>query len=160
MFKVGDKIFYPMHGGGIISTIEDKEIFGEVQAYYVVSILHRNMQVMIPVNKTDNLKLRHIVDPAKLDNMLTMLPTGETDTTISDNQRHKINLNKIKSGDIYETAEVIRDLVRSNNKKKLSLVDSNMLDNARQILISEVVLVKGIEHDQATSLVNEIIDII
>jgi len=118
------------------------------------------MQVMIPVNKTDNLKLRHIVDPEKLDNMLTMLPTGETDTTISDNQRHKINLNKIKSGDIYETAEVIRDLVRSNNKKKLSLVDSNMLDNARQILISEVVLVKGIEHDQATSLVNEIIDII
>ncbi|WP_425057863.1 RNA polymerase-binding transcription factor CarD [Sporomusa carbonis] len=159
MFKVGDKIFYPMHGGGVIKTIEEKEIFGNTQLYYVVNILHRNMQVMIPVDKTERLGVRPVVDSEKLDNVLTTFYDGETDVMANDSQRQRRNLNKIKSGDIYEGAEVIRDLMRINHKRKLGTTEKNMLDNARQILISEVELVKGISQEQAACLLDEAIKI-
>ncbi|VBB08434.1 Hypothetical protein LUCI_3706 [Lucifera butyrica] len=158
MFKIGDKIFYPMQGGGVISSIEEKEVFGEIQSYYVVDILHKNLQVMVPTNNTEKSKMRPIVDPKKLDDVLNSLHDGGTDILLNDNQRHKNNLNKIKSGDISETAEVIRDLVRIRNKKKLGIADANMLDSARQILISEVVLVKEIPQEQAVDLVDQIIN--
>jgi CarD family transcriptional regulator len=75
------------------------------------------------------------------------------------NQRHRVNMHKIKSGDIYEGAEVIRDLMRINNKKKLGMTEKNMLDNARQILISEVELVKGILQEQAAELIDRVITV-
>jgi CarD family transcriptional regulator len=148
-----------MHGGGIIEAIEEKEVLGESQLYYVVNIVHRNIQVMVPIDKTAKVGMRRIVDPEKLDNVLTTFHDGETDTTIIGNQRHRANMFKIKSGDIYECAEVIRDLVRINNKKKLGMTEKNLLDNARQILISEVVLVKGILPEQAAELVDRVINI-
>jgi CarD family transcriptional regulator len=159
MFQVGDKIFYPGQGGGVIQTIEEKKILGETQLYYTVNILHRNMQVMIPVNNTERLGIRPIVDPQELENVFTTFHDGETDTTCKDNQRQRKNMSKLKSGDIYEGAEVIRDLVRINHKKKLGTVEKNMLDTARQILISEVVLVKGIPQEQASALLDQIINL-
>lgn len=160
MFQIGDKIFYPMHGGGIIEKIEEKEMFGQTQLYYVVNIPHRNMQVMLPLDKTEKLGMRPIVDPDKLDDVLSTFHSGETDTTpMNDTQRQRLNMSKIKSGDICEEVAVIRDLLRIKNKRKLGMADKNMLDNARQILISEVVLVKDIPHDQATHLLDEICDL-
>lgn len=159
MFQVGDKIFYPMHGGGIIERIEEKEIFGQTQLYYVVNIPHRNMQVMLPLDKTEKLGMRPVVDAAKLDAVLSTIHEGETDIAMNDTQRQRLNMTKIKSGDIYEEIEVIRDLLRIKNKRKLGMADKNMLDNARQILISEVVLVKGIPHEQATHLLDKMLNI-
>lgn len=159
MFQIGDKIFYPMHGGGIIEKIEEKEIFGQTQLYYVVNIPHRNMQVMLPLNKTEELGMRPIVDPDKLDDVLSTFHNIETDIPpMNDTQRQRLNMSKIKSGDIYEEVAVIRDLLKIKSKRKLGMADKNMLDNARQILISEVVLVKDIPHDQATHLLDEICD--
>ncbi|WP_094604105.1 RNA polymerase-binding transcription factor CarD [Sporomusa silvacetica DSM 10669] len=160
MFQIGDKIFYPMHGGGIIEKIEEKEIFGQTQLYYVVNIPHRNMQVMLPLDKTEKLGMRPIVDPDTLDDVLSTFHSGETDSTpMNDTQRQRLNMSKIKTGDICEEVAVIRDLLRIKNKRKLGMADKNMLDNARQILISEVVLVKDIPHDQATHLLDEICDL-
>ncbi|SMD03133.1 CarD family transcriptional regulator [Sporomusa malonica] len=159
MFQVGDKIFYPTQGGCTIQAIEEKEILGETVLYYTVNILHRKMLVQFPTSKTDRLKIRPIVDPDKLDNVLTTFFDGETELTTRDNQRIQRNLSKIKSGDIYEGAEVIRDLVRSNNKKKLGITEKNMMEDALQILISEVVLVKGITKQQASDLLDQIINI-
>ncbi len=159
MFQIGDKIFYPMHGGGIIERIEEKEIFGQTQLYYVVNIPHRNMQVMLPLDKTEKLGMRPVVDPAKLDAVLSTIHEGETDTAMNDTQRQRLNMTKIKSGDISEEVEVIRDLLRIKNKRKLGMADKNMLDNARQILISEVVLVKDIPHEQATHLLDKMFNI-
>ncbi|CQR70779.1 RNA polymerase-binding transcription factor CarD [Sporomusa ovata DSM 2662] len=159
MFQIGDKIFYPMHGGGIIEKIEEKEIFGQTQLYYVVNIPHRNMQVMLPLDKTEKLGMRPIVDPDTLDDVLSTFHSGETETaSMNDTQRQRLNMSKIKTGDICEEVAVIRDLLRIKNKRKLGMADKNMLDNARQILISEVVLVKDIPHDQATHLLDEICD--
>lgn len=160
MFQIGDKIFYPMHGGGIIEKIEEKEIFGKTQLYYVVNIPHRNMQVMLPLDKTEKLGMRPIVDSDQLDAVLNTINDVETETTaLNDTQRQRLNMTKIKSGDIYEEVAVIRDLLRIKNKRKLGMADKNMLDNARQILISEVVLVKDIPHDQASHLLDSMLHI-
>lgn len=158
MFQIGHKIHYPGYGGGIIEAIEEKEILGETQLYYVVNILHRNMQVMIPIDRTTSLGLRDIVDASEMDNVLTTFYDGETDTTVNSNQRYRANLHKIKSGNIYEGASVIRDLVRLNSKKKLGTTEKMMLDNARQILISEVILAKELSEKQATELVDRVIN--
>lgn len=159
MFQVGDKIFYPTQGGCTIQAIEEKEILGETLLYYTVNIFHRKMQIKFPTNKAERLGIRPLVDPDKLDNVLTTFHDGETELTARDNQRIQRNLSKIKSGDIYEGAEVIRDLVRSNNKKKLGITEKNMMEDALQILISEVVLVKGITTQQASDLLDQIINI-
>ncbi|MPM91345.1 RNA polymerase-binding transcription factor CarD [bioreactor metagenome] len=159
MFQIGDKIFYPMQGGCIILAIEEREILGETQLYYMMNIVHRNMQVSIPVDKIEQLGIRPIVNSDELENVLTTFHDGETDTSCRDNQRYRRDIIKLKSGDIYEGAEVIRDLIRISNKKKLGITDKNMLDNARQILISEVVLVKGIPLEQASDLLDQVINV-
>ncbi|EGO64723.1 CarD family transcriptional regulator [Acetonema longum] len=158
MFQTGDNVFYPVHGAGIVEAVEEKEIAGQSQVYYVVNILHKNMQVMVPITRAENLRMRRVVDPDELDSVLGTFHDGETDTTISDNQRHRANMNKLKSGNIHDGIEVIRDLMRLNSKKKLGAAEKTMLDNARQILISEMQLVKGIPHEQAVSLLDQVIN--
>ncbi len=156
MFQVGDKIFYPAYGGGIISTIVEENNLGTTQQYYVANIFHRNMRVMIPVDKTESLGMRHIVDMEKLDTMLATFHDGESELIVNDNQRYKRNMTKIRRGDIFEGAEVIRDLMRIRNKKKLGMMDQKMLDNAWQILLSEITLVKGIPEKQAADLLDQV----
>lgn len=159
MFQIGDKIFYPAQGGGVIQAIEEKKVLGETKLYYTINITQRNMQVMIPVDNTEKVGLRRIVDPQKLDHVLSTFHDGETDEACNDHQRDRTNMSKIKSGDIYEGAEVIRDLMRISTKKNLGVTKKNMLANARQILISEVVLVKGISLDQASDLLDRVINL-
>lgn len=158
MFQIGDKIFYPMQGGCVILAIEEKEVLGETQSYYNVNILHRHMQVSIPLDKTERLGIRRIVDAEKLADVFNTFHDGETDTSFKDSQRYRRDVNRLKSGDIYEGAEVIRDLVRVSNRKKLGVTDKNMLEYARQILLSEVALVKDIPLDQASELLDEVIN--
>lgn len=158
MFQVGDKIFYPAQGGGIIENIEEKQVLGKSQLYYSINILHRNMQVSIPIDKTEQLGIRPVAEPQELEDVLSTFHDGETDDSGNDNQKDRRNLIKLKSGNIYEGAEVIRDLVRFNSKKKLGTTKKNMLDNARQILISEVVLVKDIPQEQAAELLDRVIN--
>jgi CarD family transcriptional regulator len=160
MFEVGDKIFYPMHGAGIIESVEEKEILGETQLYYVMKLPIGKMQVMIPMNKTSNLGIRQIVDADIMENVLTSFHQGETeDSTTNPSQRYRMNTNRMKSGDIYEGAQVIRDLMRIGKKKSLGTGDKLMLNNARQIFISELVMVKGLEQEQATDLLDKVINI-
>lgn len=157
MFKIGDKIFYPAHGGGIVENIEEKQAFGVSQLYYSINIPNKNMQIMIPTGKSEQLGVRPVVDLQTLEDVFATFFNGEIDPADNDNQRDRKNLLKIKSGNIYEGAEVIRDLLRINSKKKLGTTQKNMLDNARQILISEVVLVKDINPKQASDLLDQII---
>lgn len=155
MFQVGDKVFYPMHGGGIVNKLEDMEVAGKNQRYYVMTILHRNMQVMVPVDNAERLGIRPVAAPEQLENALLTFHEDKPDILINDNQRHRRNMAKMKSGDICEGIEVIRDLLQINSKKKLGTAEKNMLENARQILISEVVLVKDIPLDQAATMLDQ-----
>ena len=157
MFQVGDKIFYPMHGGGIISAIEEKEILGEIKPYYVLHLLHRNMQVMIPADKKTRFGIRRIVSRTELDTLFSTFHDGETDLTVPINRRPHHNLEKVRCGDIVQLAEVIRDLVRISSHKKLSAVEQSMLTDLTQLLISEVLLVHEITLKEASELVGQVI---
>jgi CarD family transcriptional regulator len=159
MFQVGDKIFYPMHGAGIVEAIEEKEVLGEKNLYYIINIPHINTQIMIPIKTARKLGVREVVEPDIIDQIIGAFLEGDTDPNIYDNQRYCIDLNRkrIKSGDIYEGAEVIRDLMRKGLKVKLGTEDVKMLSNARQIFVSELIQVKGIDQEQAVELLDDIL---
>lgn len=158
MFQIGDKVVYPMHGAGIIEAIEEKEILGEKQKYYVMKMPVGNMQVMIPMANVSTLGLRQVVDTDSLEMVLDILKDQRQDLTSSWNHRYRKNMDKIKTGDIYEVARVVRDLMRREKEKGLSTGERKMLDNARQILISELVLVKEIDQEQANHLLDKVVN--
>ncbi len=153
MFEIGDKVVYPMHGAGVIEAIEEKEILGDKQHYYVMNI--RNMLVMFPMES--NLGIRQIVDQDTLEDVLKGFNTEVSDPTLNPSQRYRSNMNKMKTGDIYQGAQVIRELIHMSKKRALATGDKNMLDNARQVLISELILVKGIAQEQADDLLNDVL---
>lgn len=155
MFQIGDKIFYPTHGAGVIEAIEEKEFLGEIHLYYVFTMLLRKLQIMVPVEKISALGIRQVVNSDILENVLAVFNDGEPDFTLNAAQRHKVNMEKIKSGDIYEGSEVIRDLLLKSREKALGAGDKLMLDNAQQLLISELELVKGIATKQASDLLKQ-----
>ncbi len=157
MFEIGDKIFYPIHGAGVIEAIEEKEFLGEKHLYYVLSMLLRELHIMVPVEKMSALGIRQVVDVDIMENVLAMFNVGEPDLTANAVQRQRIHMEKMKSGDIYEGAEVIRDLLYIAKKKALGTGDKMMLDNAQQLFISELVLVKGIPAEHASDLLHQVI---
>lgn len=143
-----------MHGAGVIEAIEEKEILGVKKLYYIMNI--RGMQVMFPISSSP--RIRPIVDLDTIEDLFTTFNQGESDSALNPNQRYRINLNKIRSGDIFQGAQVIRDLVRMGKKRSLATGDKTMLENAQQILISELILVKGIPQEQAFDLLNGVIN--
>ncbi|MFC4798937.1 MULTISPECIES: CarD family transcriptional regulator [Neobacillus] len=154
MFQVGDCIVYPMQGAGVIEAIEVKEIQGEKQQYYIINMRINKMQVMIPIAKVEKSRIRLATDLITLENVLDIFYHGVTDTTLSMKERYKINLEKLKSGNIQEGAEVVRDLMRINKNKSLNSSEKQMLESARRIFISELGLIRGITENQAIDLIN------
>ncbi|MGG2065133.1 MULTISPECIES: CarD family transcriptional regulator [unclassified Bacillus (in: firmicutes)] len=154
LFQIGDKIVYPMHGAGVIKAIEEKEILGEKQKYYVIRIPISNMEVMIPMKKMIQSRIRLIADMLTLENVLLIFQYGESDDSLSWKQRYTQNMEKMKTGEIQEGAEVVRDLIRRNKVRALNASEKQMLDNAQKILISELSLIKGITENQAIDLLN------
>ncbi|PHA03420.1 transcription factor YdeB [Bacillus pseudomycoides] len=154
LFQIGDKIVYPMHGAGVIEAIEEKEILGEKQKYYIIRIPISNMEVMIPMKKMIQSRIRLIADMLTLENVLLIFQYGESDDSLSWKQRYTQNMEKMKTGEIQEGAEVVRDLIRRNKVRALNASEKQMLDNAQKILISELSLIKGITENQAIDLLN------
>ncbi|MFD0770298.1 CarD family transcriptional regulator [Bacillus sp. CGMCC 1.60114] len=154
VFQIGDKIVYPMHGAGVIEAIEEKEILGEKQKYYVIRIPISNMEVMIPMKKMIQSRIRLIADKLTLENVLLIFQYGESDDSLSWKQRYTQNMEKMKTGEMQEGAEVVRDLIRRNKVRALNTSEKQMLDNAQKILISELSLIKGITENQAIDLLN------
>jgi CarD family transcriptional regulator len=143
-----------MQGAGVIEAIEVKEIQGEKQQYYIINMRINKMQVMIPIAKVDKSRIRLATDLITLENVLDIFYHGVTDTTLSMKERYKINMEKLKSGNIQEGAEVVRDLMRINKNKSLNSSEKQMLESARRIFISELGLIRGITENQAIDLIN------
>jgi CarD family transcriptional regulator len=133
VFKVGDKVVYPMHGAGIIEAIEEREVLGEMQRYYIMRMPIGDMKVMIPVNNSEGIGLREVVNGEEVKKVFEILRAQKTKMSANWNRRYRANLEKIKSGDIYEVAEVVRNLAYRDKEKGLSTGERKMLDNARQI---------------------------
>ncbi|MCF6095185.1 CarD family transcriptional regulator [Microaerobacter geothermalis] len=157
MFNVGDKVVYPMHGAGIIEAIEEKEILGESRKYYVMRMPIGNMKVMIPLTGVKNIGLRQVVDENMIDQVINLFQDEEPVITTNWNRRYRANMEKMKSGELLEVADVVRNLMLRDRDKGLSTGERKMLDNAKQILVSEMVLAKGIDQDQINSLLDDLI---
>lgn len=155
MFKVGDKVAYPMHGAGIIEAIEEREILGEKRKYYVLRLPISDMKVMIPINKTNNIGLREVIDEDGIKRVIGILSGDTTNMSANWNRRYRANMEKIKSGDIFEVAEVVRNLIKREMERGLSSGERKMLENARQILISELVLAAEIEEKKAQCMIEQ-----
>lgn len=151
MFQIGDNIVYPMHGAGIIEAIEEKEFSGKKQQYYVIKMSVSNMQVMIPMGKILSSSIRPVTDILALKHIIHIFQHGESDKLLPWKQRYKMNMEKIKTGEIQEGAEVVRDLMRMQKEKALNTSEKKMLDNAHEFLISELGLIKGITENQIKS---------
>ena len=151
MFQIGDNIVYPMHGAGIIEAIEEKEFSGKKQQYYVIKMSISNMQVMIPMGKILSSSIRPVTDIRSLKHIIHIFQHGESDKLLPWKQRYKVNTDKIKTGEIQEGAEVVRDLMRMKKEKALNTSEKKMLDNAHEFLISELGLIKGITENQIKS---------
>ncbi len=154
MFKIGDKVVYPMHGAGIIESIEEKEVLGEKRQYYILRLPVGDMKVMIPINNGEGVGLREVVDWEGVERVLSILRQQCSAMSPNWNRRYRANLEKIKSGNIYEVAEVVRNLIKRDREKGLSSGERKMLENARQILISELVLATELEEEKARSLLD------
>lgn len=148
LFQIGDNIIYPMHGAGIIKAIEEKEISGEKQQYYVIKMLIGNMQVMIPTGNILRLNIRPVIDITAVKHLLHIFQHGESDRLLPWKQRFKLNTDKIKTGQIQDCAEVVRDLMRMKKDKALNMSEKTMLNNAHEFLMSELKLIKGITEHQ------------
>ena len=155
MFSVGAKVVYPMHGAGTIQNIEDKEVLGETRAYYILRIPYGRLQVMVPVDGSDAAGLRPIVDDERIAGVMGVLSAESTPMDENWNRRYRENMDKLRSGDPSRVAEVIRNLMRVEREKRLSTGEKKLLANARQILASEIVLVKGVTEGEAMDMIDK-----
>ena len=140
MFDVGDKVVYPMHGAGIIESIEEKEILGEKRKYFIMKMPIGEMKVMIPVDNVEEIGIREVVKEEKLEEVLEELKIGMTKMPQNWNRRFRLNNDRIKTGDILEITAVVRNLMILDIEKGLSTGEKKMLSSATQMLYSEMVL--------------------
>ena len=157
MYSIGDRVVYPMHGAGVIEAIEEKEILGKTQNYYVLKMPYGDMTVMVPMKTSGEIGIRDVIGRAEADKVLDEIRSYVIDETQSWNKRYRENMIKIKSGNIYEVAHVVKALMSREHEKGLSTGERKMLSNAKQILISELVLAKGMQQKEIETLIENIV---
>ena len=158
MFNVGDKIVYPMHGAGTIDAIEEKDILGEKHNYYIIK-MPGEVKVMVPTDKAEEVGVRNIINKEEAAKVMSVLGENETEMSQNWNKRYRDNMDKMKSGDIYEVADVVRNLSFKQKEKGLSTGEKKMLNNAKQILVSELVLAEHASQEEVEQLVENKINI-
>jgi len=155
MFVKGDKIVYPMHGAGIIEEIEEKKILGEIRRYYILKVSCGDMKIMVPVDSCDEIGVRAVVTDEELAGVINILHGESSKMSDNWNRRYRENMEKLKTGNVLEVAEVVRNLMRTDREKKLSTGEKKMLTNAKQILSSEIILIKGIGIIEANDIIDK-----
>ena len=154
MFQVGDKIVHPMHGAGVVDSIVQKKINGVVRDYYILKLPNRSMVVMIPTDSSDEIGVRPVIDGDQADLILAAIPSIQVEMTANWNHRYRENMERMKSGDLYEVARVIKGLTVRDTDRGLSTGERKMLHSAKQILISEIVLSKSVSYEMVEEELN------
>ena len=155
MFQIGDKVVHPMHGAGVIDSIVQEKIDGKVQDYYVFRMPVNGLVLKIPTANCHLIGLRPVIDEEGADRVIASLRGLTVTVTANWNKRYRENLDRLKSGDLYEVARVIKCLMTREAQRGLSTGERKMLHNAKQIFISELVLVKGKPYQEIESHLNE-----
>ena len=153
MYNVGDKVVYPIHGAVVIDSIEEKEVLGEKQSYYILK-MPGEVKVMVPTATAEQHGIRNIIDKEEAEKVFNVLEQDETEMEKNWNKRYRDNMDKMKSGDIYEIADVVRNLSFKQKEKGLSTGEKKMLHNAKQIIVSELVLAEHASENEVEELVD------
>jgi CarD family transcriptional regulator len=149
LYKVGDKVVYPHHGAGTIVKKESRDVLGEKREYLTIKILHNEMTVNVPTDNADRVGLRKVIDEQMVSKVLKALTGNGTTMPKNWNRRFKHNRDKMKTGDIFELAEVVRNLSLRDHEKGLSTGEKQMFVKAKKILASELMYAKDMDEEQA-----------
>ena len=149
MFDVGDKVVYPHHGAGTVVKKEKREVLGQTREYLTIQILHNDMTVNVPVENAEQVGLRTVIDEDLVNTVVKALTAGESEMPKNWNRRFKHNRDKMKTGDIFELAEVVRNLSLRDHEKGLSTGEKQMFVKAKKILASELMYAKDMDEDEA-----------
>ena len=159
MYNIGDKIVYPMHGAGVIESIEEKVVLGKKQSYYIMKMtLTGEMTVMIPMDNCDEIGVRFVIDKEEGSKVLEEFRKAPISENENWNKRHRENMQKIKTGDIYQVLNVVKELMYRDKSKGLSTSERKMLNNAKQIMVSELVLSSVADKNDIESIMTDTVD--
>jgi CarD family transcriptional regulator len=157
LYKVGDKVVYPHHGAGTVVKRESREVLGEKREYLTIQILHNDMTVQVPAENAEKVGLRKVIEEDMVEMVMSALTGGGTAMPKNWNRRFKHNRDKMKTGDIMELAEVVRNLSLRDHEKGLSTGEKQMFVKAKKILVSELMYAKGMDEDEAAVWLDEVL---
>jgi CarD family transcriptional regulator len=158
VFELGDKVVYPHHGAGTVVQKELKNVLGEDREYLTIRILHNDMTVMVPSDNVDKAGLRKVIGEDTVEEVLGVIKGGGTNMPKNWNRRFKHNRDKMKTGDIFELAEVVRNLSIRDGDKGLSTGEKQMFGKAKKILASELMYAKDMDEEKADEYLDELLD--
>jgi len=158
MFNEGDKISYPMHGAGYIKSIEDKMFLEELRSYYILKFSEGDIKVHVPVQNASKAGLRDIISSEEYDKVIASFGDDSALEESSNwNRRNRENLEKMKSGNVFEIAAVIKSLLKRESLKTLSSSEKKMLGTSMQILVSELALASDKKEDEVKKIITQIV---
>jgi CarD family transcriptional regulator len=157
-YKVGDKVVYPHHGAGKVLKKEKKETLGERREYLTIKILHNDMTVMVPSDSAGRAGLRRVIGECEVERVLTVLRGDMSQMPKNWNRRFKHNRDKMKTGDVFELAEVVRNLGIRDFEKGLSTGEKQMFTRAKKILASELMYALDMEEKEAEEYLDGLLE--
>jgi CarD family transcriptional regulator, regulator of rRNA transcription len=157
LFRIGDKVVYPHHGAGTVVKKESREVLGQKREYLTIKILHNDMTVQVPCDNVDKVGLRKVIDEQMVNVVVKALTGNGTQMPKNWNRRFKHNRDKMKTGDILELAEVVRNLALRDHEKGLSTGEKQMFVKAKKILASELMYAKGMDETEAAAWLDDVL---
>ena len=155
LFDVGDKVVYPHHGAAIVERREKREVFGETRDYLVLKLAYGDLTLMVPADNVEEVGLREVINDEEVEEVFAVLRKKEARMPTNWSRRYKNHVEKLKSGDVYQVAEVVRNLSIRDKDKGLSAGEKRMLGKARQILVSELTFAIGVSEEEAEKKLND-----
>ncbi len=157
MFEIGDEVVYPQHGAAVVQRREIKEAFGQQREYLVLRMANGNLTVMVPADNTDGVGLREVINSQEIEDVFEVLRKKEARMPSNWSRRFKNHSEKLRSGDIYQLAEVVRNLSIRDRDKGLSHGEKRMLIRARQILVSELIFALEVDEETAEQRLTDVL---
>ena len=157
MYSIGDRIVQPLYGAGTVISIEERDILGEKKKYYFLEILNESAPVMLPVDTCEKIGVRPLMEKSDIKELFDYISSYDDVTEENWNKTYRINMDKLKSGDLKQVGEVLKYLIKRENSKQLSAGEKKMLTHANQILYSEIIFISDVSYDDADSMVRELI---
>jgi CarD family transcriptional regulator len=151
MFSIGDYVVHPLHGAGKIEDIVEEKVAGVRKEYYVFHMPAGSLVLKIPTSSAGTVGIRSVITESEADELMEAIPSLKVEANSNWNKRYQENLSRLKSGDLYEVAKVIKSLVQRESQRGLSTGERKMLYNAKQIICSEIVLAKRGEYADVES---------